>query len=78
MESVGNPKRQQNRKRGRRGETETEEERENVDILYSGPSLMKHPLHHHHPEKTKQCPNIVVEGSRGEGKGVKEGGREEN
>lgn len=55
-----------------------EEERENVDVLYAGPSLIRHPLHyrlpppHRHPEKTKQCPDIAVEGSRREGR---EGGR---
>lgn len=39
----------------------------NVDVLYSGPSLIRHPPPPL-PEKTKQCPDIAVEGSRGEGR----------
>lgn len=40
-------------------EVNTEEERKNVDVLYAGPSLIRHPLHHL-PTATLKKQNSVL------------------
>ena len=46
--------------RWRRSEAKTEEERENVDVLYSGPSLIRDPLLHPPPSRTLKKQNSVL------------------
>lgn len=72
--SVRNKKRAKGTKRCRRGEPKTKEERENADVLYSGPSLIRHPLHH--PPTLKKQNNVMTSWWRGvEGRAGREGGK---
>lgn len=71
---VRNKKRAKGTKRCRRGEPKTKEERENADVLYSGPSLIRHPRHH--PPTLKKQNNVLTSWWRGvEGRAGREGGK---
>lgn len=61
-------------KGGKRGEPKTKEETENVDVLCSLPSLIRHPLHQSRPPTLKKQNNVLTSWWRGaEGRADREG-----